>query len=416
MGGSESKQEQNTKIREQISTELSMKIENVNKNLNKTVTDVTTNISNKVVNEAKNSPEARALATNLLEDIFVIASGGTNVEIKQDADAQIEMAAIVQMLTDNTIKNQAATNLVQDITNKLQQDAAMKAELVEAARIEEKSKEAKGFANMVENLTKVASDVIGGIAGSSTQSVSNTDIEKEVRTKINNEISNVNINENEVINKVATTVKNEFLNLTVDECLGSASSRNHARKLNLIGEEGSSIIISQVAKTQAVVKCMVNRGIGNASFSGVTSDSAFKAASEAAQTAKSDGSLSKKTEQIKTTETTDAIADTVQQGIKSIENVASKGLDIFGNFTMLLPMIIGVVGVIFVIIILFMFMGGGSSDSGNYYSDEDMEGGFMYNNFFNQEGGAIAIFTLQRAIILVAIMGGIDYIIKQFNK
>ena len=396
MGGSESKTETNTKIREKISTELTMKINNVNKNLNKSVTEITTNISNKVVNKMENSTEARALAENLLENIVIVAEKGSKVNVTQDASAKLEMVAIIQMLTDTDIKNNAATELVQDITAKLQQDATAKAELMEAARIEEKSKEAKGFANMVENLTNMAGNIVGGITGKSESSKSNTDIEKEIRTAINNEISNTNINENEVINRIATTMKNEFLNLTVDECLGSAESRNQSKKMNLGAFEGSEITVLQIAKTEAVAKCMVNRGIGNKAFSGVTNDSAFKAASDSSQAAKSDAKLEKTSEQIKSTETTDAIADTVQTGIKEIGGVV-------GGFTMILPIIIGIAVLGFV---AFMFMGGGDILS-------DMIGG---GNINEMEGGAIAIHTLQRAIILVAMVGGIDYIAKQFNK
>lgn len=415
MGGSESKQETNTKIREKISSELSMKINNVNKVLNKSMTDVTTEVSNKMVDEFKSKSGASALAENTLRNVTIMAAEGAKVNITQDAAAQIEMAAMIQMVSDNQIKNDTASKVANEMLAKVKQDAAAKSALIEAAKIEEKSKEAQGFANMVGNLTNMASDMLGSLTGNSSEVKSNTDIEKEITTKINNEINNTNINENEVMNKIETTVENEFKKLTVDECFGNAESRNMMEQLTLMGGKGSQIVIAQVASTSAVAKCMTNRGIGNKALSSIANDAGFKAASEATQAAKSEGDLSKSLEQSKSTETTDAVADTVQQGIKTTGEVVSKGIDVAGNvvtkglgvagsFVMILPIMLGIGALAVGGFFLMKFMGG--SKSNNSGDDYDYE----------MEGGALAIHTLQRAIILVAIVGGIDYIAKMFNK
>jgi hypothetical protein len=408
MGGSSSKEETKTKIKETISTEMSMKIENVNKTLNKSMTDVTTEISNKMVNEFKNKTEAHALAENLMSNVTIMAGKGAKVNITQDAAAQIEMAAVIQMVSDNEIKNDTASKVATELVNKVTQDAAAKAELMEAAKIEERTKQANGFANMVDNLANMAADMVGSltVGGNNKESKSETDIEKDVRTKIQTEISNTNINENEVINRIKTVVENEFKNLTVDECFGSATSRNAMEKLRLMGEEGSEIVISQVASSSAVAKCMVNRGIGNKALSTVTNDSGFKASNEAAQTAKSDAKLEKITETLIENITTDAINDTLQHGISTVGGIVG-GITSLGPMLIIGVIVIGVLGALF-----FMMKGGGGifdeMEGGGIDTDSDF-------NFFNQEGGAIAIHTLQRGIILVAMVGGIDYIAKQFN-
>jgi hypothetical protein len=394
--GPKTKEITNIEIKKRTETSISVKIENVNKTLNKSMTDITTEISNKMVNEFKNSAKASALAENMMRNVTIMAGEGAKVNIKQDAAAQLEMTAVINMISDNEIKNDTASNIANELVKKVQQDATAKAELMEAARLDKLSKQADGLANMVNNVVGAVAgtvnNLVDGLTGRETHTEVNQKIDETVKTALNNEIKNVTIDENEVMNKIKTTVESEFKNLTVDECFGNAESRNMMEQLSLIGGKGSEIILAQVASSSAVAKCMVNRGIGNKALSSISNDASFKAMSETAQAAKSDSKLEKikeeKIEEIKT----DALADTVQQGIKTIGDVA-------GGLTMILPIVIGiaVIG-----IIGFMFMGGGDLIA-------DMMGGGY------QSGGAIAIHTLQRAIILVAIVGGIDYIAKQFK-
>ena len=112
MGG-KSEKEVKTTIRNEISAELSAKVNNFTRNINKTITENTMSVSNEMVNEFKNKSNAEALASNVLEDVVIVASKGAKIDINQDASAKLEMAAVVNILASNEQKNDLANKVSQ---------------------------------------------------------------------------------------------------------------------------------------------------------------------------------------------------------------------------------------------------------------------------------------------------------------
>ena len=125
-------------------------------------------VSNEMVNEFKNSTSAQAIASNLLEDVTVMASGGAEIDITQDASAKLEMAAIVNILS-NEQKNDLANKVTAALEASIQNDSKLKSELQQAAKIQEMSKKAEGFGNMVGNMvdkfTGMASSMVKSLTG-----------------------------------------------------------------------------------------------------------------------------------------------------------------------------------------------------------------------------------------------------------
>ena len=119
-------------------------------------------------------------------------------------------------------------------------------------------------------------DIMQSLTGGSSKEKNETDIRNEIKTKVDTEINNTTVNENEFVNKMSAEIKNSFKNMTEDECLGSAQSRNMARKLKLMADEGAEIRVMQVAKADAIAKCISTKKIGNKAMTGITNDVAFK--------------------------------------------------------------------------------------------------------------------------------------------
>jgi hypothetical protein len=209
MGG-KSESEIKTTIRNEISAELSARVNNFTKNVNKAISENTMNVSNKMVNDFISNTSAEALASNLLEDVVFLATNGAKIDINQDASAKLEMAAIVNIFNDNEQKNDLGNQVSTAIENAIKNDSKLKAEMTQAAKIDKKTSESDGFAKMLDGIMDSLGGMIQNLTGGSSSQTSEADIRNTIKTKVETEINNTNITENEFINKLEVEIKNSF--------------------------------------------------------------------------------------------------------------------------------------------------------------------------------------------------------------
>ena len=377
--GGNSKESTKIKIETEVKNQLSTKITNFTKNVNKNISENTMNVSNEMVQQFVTKNKATSVAENILKDVTIIATKGSNIDITQKSDAMLKMAAIVNIVNNNEQKNELANKVANAIQAKIQNDSQLKSDMIQAAKVEKASQKAGGFADMVGSIAGAAQSMVAGITGGGN---SEKNVEKEIKNKISNEIntvlSNTTINENEMVSKLTTNIQNSFKTMTEDECLGSTKARNMAEKLKFIADEGATIRVLQVAKADAIVKCISNKQIGNKALSGITNDTAFKSALDAINKSKSETKTAQDLKSKKTDIKTDAIADTAQTAVKTAGDVANTGIKTAGDvannvvdkagnlasLTMLLPVIIigiVVIGGVFLLKSGFSIPGMGSS-------------------------------------------------------
>ena len=434
MGGKDEKITK-TKLRENISKEVSAKMKskvtNFTKNVNKSITDNTMKVSNSMVNEFKSSTSAQAIASNLLEDVTIMASGGAEIDINQDASAKLEMAAIVNILSSNEQKNTLANKVTAALQASIKNDSKLKAQLSQAAKIEAKAKKAGGFGNMVggmvDKFAGMAEGMMKSATGGSSSSKSNSDTVRNIRTKISTsletEINNTNINENTIINKMSVDIKNSFKNMTEDECLGSAESRNMMRKLKLLADTGAKIKVMQVAKTDAIAKCISTKKIGNKALTGLATDNSYKSTLDSSNKNTSKSGMKQKATISKKTEERDAINDSLDKGlgelgktsrdlikevgesgrvgIKEAGSVAKMGLGVI-----LLPVI--VIGLVIMAVVIPKLLKGDDD-----MEDEDMDGGFINLEKIAQY---FDIPLAKRGITIIVVFIILDVILKKISK
>jgi hypothetical protein len=397
--GRQNKERTNINIKNALSTNIKLTVENVNETLNKSLTEITTNVINKATTTSESKTTTTAVGENIARGLNLSASAGGVTRITQEADARVKLEAIINIIANNESKNTTANEIASELTKKVSQDGEAKAKVMQAAKLDQISKQQQGIENMMNNITNTIGDTIqglvDGLTGGSSDTEINQTIEQTINTSFENAIKNVTIDENEVINRINTAVTNEFNNLTVDECMGSARASNILEQSKAHASDGGVIDFVQKASAESISKCLIDRKIGNSAFSSIVNDASFKAMSETEQKAKTDAEADQDAEMTIEEEITSGIADMWKNLMKMI-----------GPLIIIIPIIIGLV--ILGAIVFFVF--GGKDIIMKLFSGDDM------NNDFEQEGGAIAIHTVQRAIILVAIVGGIDYIAKQFNK
>ena len=141
--------------------------------------------------------------------------------------------------------------------------------------------------------------------------------------------------------------------------IGISMSKNMAEELDFFAKGKSNIKFIQEANTEAIVKCISNKRIGNKTLSGLTNDTAFKSALDAINKSKSETKSAQDLKSKTTEKKTDAIADTAQTAVKTAGDVANTGIKTAGNIakslTMILPIII--IGVL-IVGAVFLLKGG----------------------------------------------------------
>jgi len=234
-------------IRSKIFKIMKDKVKNFTINVNKFVTSRTMIASNEMVNEFKSKTNAQAIAENILKDVTLVASGGAEIDIRQDTSAQLEMAAIVNIFSDDERKDGLSAKVIESLKSSLKNAPKFMNKIVQAGKIEEMAKRKGGFDKMIDHLVDKFS------------SMSKNSINSELENEINYTI----FNENNFVDKIETEIKNSFKNMTEDGCLGSIKSRDMARKLTLIADSGAKIRVLPLAKVDSIAKCISTKKIGN---------------------------------------------------------------------------------------------------------------------------------------------------------
>jgi len=415
---------------------LKSKITKFTTNINKLVNNNTIKISNKIINDfkSKSKTNARANVTTIMKNITVIPD---LVNIQQNVnhyaskldpwDAKLTMAAIINILSSTKQKTDLAKKVTAALNTQIK--TKLQYELQQAAAIQKKAVEANGFGNMVGNMVDKLTDMVEEMVAKmvanykgSSSSKSNSDIEKEITRQISrlidNEINNTTIyttiNTSDIVNKLSMDLSNSITNMSIDSCLGSTESRNMAARLNEIAADGPKITVLQVAKSDAIAKCISTKKIGNKALTGLTNDNSYKSILDTSNKSSSDskGKQVAKIKDIK--ENRDAINDSLDGAIKTIGGVAKEVVKEggktarMGMSVILLPVIIIGLIIVAVIGIKLASSAGDDGDDDDDDDDDDMDGGEIidFAKFFD-------IPLAKRGLTLIIVFIILDIILKK---
>lgn len=436
-GGSSSRSVIRMKIEQFIKAKISNTVKNYNKVVNKSITDITTNISDELINNMLSDMRTTSSVENILKDVTIMATKGSKVEITLDSNAAAEMAAVIKIMSSNKIKNEMANSIIEQFKSAMEKDANLKNQLIQAAQTDQAVKENEGIASMVDKFTDMATNMINSITGASSSTEVDTQIKLKLETEFNNIVENTDINENDIMTKLAATLKTSIKNMSEDKCLANASTRNRAEQLNLLADDGSEAKVLLKADATSIAKCAVSKSIGTDVLKTLSNVKELEGIFDSKSTTKSDNSSDQKASLSDTKETRDAIADTVSElgetagdvlntGIKETGKVVDTGIKEagktarFGMSMIFMPLLIigGIIAAIVVGIIVFKLVGnmsGGDEDE-DYY-DEDMEGGFLNpSNILKLVNDIIDLPVAKRGLALITVVVVIDMLLKETKK
>lgn len=249
MGGGGSKITE-TDIRNEISLEIKNSNENITRILNETINKSVTNITSQVTNDIIQQTSA----VNDMRLGNITAGKKAKINISQKADVNAVNSAVMKIVSDSSATNKLATQLQEEISNKIKNDNELQASLQAANQIAQIEKDAGG----VESLVRSAMDAVKSLGNSLT----GTETKEESKTKIVNQmgfkIDNRNYNENDIKKKVENSVTNIINNLSANKCKISNSATNVLSAFNVVAEEQGEIIIEQASSVKALNKCVID--------------------------------------------------------------------------------------------------------------------------------------------------------------
>ena len=325
MGGGSSKEIKETDIRNEINTTIKNSTTNINKSLSETVNESSTNMVMEVANDIQQSTSG----SNLLNVRGDISAGGDSIiDINQTVSVDTINKAVIQIMSDQESLQKMATSMTDDISNKIKNDNALKADLAAVNAIKQTQSDAGGPEAMVREATNALKDMMGSLTGKETS--------KEMRTKISNKINmnieNNTINDTEIIKRVRNSVSNNVKNVTTSSCKMNTSGSNILNVGGSILSTGKGQVkISQSAVVKALNDCMVKSVVTNKLIDDITTVGVTKVSTDTSNTSKADSAMK------------------ADNSIVQIDEHKSAIMDFFSSLANLLPTLLIIAGVLVIL-------------------------------------------------------------------
>ena len=343
MGGKQSSEITRNEISNEISTTIS--------NYNKTITDIiNSQITNSTMNVVNTNAQAISAQTGggntiNMEDINVSGSGSTLI-IDQRVDVKSANQAVANMTQDASAMSNLASQINNDVMNKIQNDAAINQAMQAASKLSKTVDTAGGLNDMI---GKVA-DTIGSVLTPGTKM--NSETETIIKNKVMMNISNTNISENKIKALVESNIKNTISQLNTAECKISTVTNNTLTVGNATIDGGGKAIITQVANVNALNTCVIGAAQAANMVIDITSNNETTSTTDTSNKTTATQSMAADSSITDTTITRDAFGDM----IKSFSPFAMLG-SVGGSICMIVCVI-----VIALLIFTMMPKGGDGSD------------------------------------------------------
>jgi len=346
MGGSSSKQT----IREKISTELSLKIKNHTENINSIMNETLNNIE---ISTSQNSDANVDIGTRGSNELILRgAKIGGSVDNKQIMSIDAQSNAVIRIVSDQSALNDFANKVNSEILSKVDKDNNMNQALEAINKISETTKKNGGPEGIIDSLASMAQETITSvlsIGGSRKES----DVEKEVRTKLEQEFENTVINRTEIKKKISNTIKQTLNQLTKANCKINTSGSN---LVDATGAQiGGDLKNVQAMNVKSFQQCMIDLNMGNKIVNSLMEGIEFKSSNTSSDKVTSSQQANVENTIDKTTIQESSIMKTIDNLINMVGSFFSFPVNIIG----------GIVVACVLLIIIFMFMGSSGQNGGN---------------------------------------------------
>lgn len=202
----------------------------------------TINVVNEMVQQFVTKNKTTSVAENILKDVTLVASKGSNINNTIKSDAMLKMAAIINIVNNNEQKNKLANKVINAVQTRIKNDnilnnRSLRFELVytKPKIIQDKIINNIKIINNNSNLDRIIYKLVG------------LEMDKHITT---NKISNKFL-----LQRIKNNLISIFNSVNEKTCLSSTKARNMAQKLKMIGN--NNVRVLRVVKEDAILKCII---------------------------------------------------------------------------------------------------------------------------------------------------------------
>lgn len=236
--------------RTDILNQIDIEVENETKNITEVLNESVTNISMSVVNETASKINNAVGGGNnlLLKNVNIDGVLNINQEVNIEATTQ----AVIQLIQDSSALNDMASQMIQDISNKVENDNELNSTIQQVTAVNQSKKDEGGIASMVKMVTDVLNTAL--TPGSKMTESNYTNIKNTVKQKL----SNTTINKNDIKNIVKNSIENNIKNINESTCQTSVSAANNMELNGVnIGANGKATL-DQITSVTAFNSCLIS--------------------------------------------------------------------------------------------------------------------------------------------------------------
>lgn len=248
MGGKSSKQVTTTDIQTHIETEIKNETMNMTKIINETITTTTMNAVNEIAMEI----ETKINAGNTLQVADMTADGaGSVIDINQAITVESISKSIANIQQDAGAIAKLASQMTNDVSNKLTNDSAAQASMKQVAALNEAKSTAGGLNDMLANVTNMMTSVL-------TQGVPcDKKNETKIKTSMKISILNRTVNNTDIANIIKNNFNSNVTQKTLGSCKIDISATNMIKANNMTATNGGKISVKQNAEVKSLSNCII---------------------------------------------------------------------------------------------------------------------------------------------------------------
>lgn len=319
-------------IKQIIRNEVSQKIQNINETIANISSTTINEITTSVINKQKAQITTNTDAINIFDLKNATLQGGSRIDNTQKADVIATTQAIINLKNDNQTMMTMLNDISNEITSKVNNDSALKADLDAVNGLLNKKDVEGELNNFINTVGSTMDNAITMLSGGTKTKEEEQRLENIIRT----EVSNINRNEANVSNFIKNITNTNFTNASDFTCTYLNASTNKALIDGVILEPNAIVRNDQVASASTFNDCIISAIISNTDVKDIVTKEKAKQEANYVNTS--------------TVETKEKVKNTIEN-INSTSSIITKLL----NAYMIIIIVVLILLVVVVIIIILVF-------------------------------------------------------------
>lgn len=251
-------------------------VSQTNESLSKIISESAVSVSNSIIQEQAATISSSSSGSNIFEGSNITVRKGGKFSISQQNQLKTTVQAILNITQSNELANSITSNIKNDVTAALSQNADLSSKVSAVAEIEKSRKNSGEINNLVNTLADTTKDIL-------SPSSSDADIENTIVNKLNSK----NVSQTDIENYLSTTINTSITQSSLNNCVQNSSLSNVIKLNNVVVEDlGSTFEVAQENILDAFYSCVISSSASSKTIQDISSGMMTSAKTDMSQGAK----------------------------------------------------------------------------------------------------------------------------------